>query len=326
MAERTRATIVSGFLGAGKTSLIRQLLLQSDAGCSVLVNEIGTVGLDGAAIEAVSGASCQVRELVGGCICCTAQLPFRQALVELLRRRPRHLIVEPTGVASLHGVHQVLSDPGIAPYIACAPVLTVVDPRHWDDVQMQQHPVFAEQIAAADVLVMSHCDRCSPELLERFRLAHAGRTLLTAEHGTIVEGWDQITAAPFAAATTEHATVGKIHPMTWTWPTDDPFSADHLATTWQRFWQDHPPPACLLRCKGVFHTVSGWQSVQAEHGGVEIRTTSADVCSKLVLIFRTDPDSDSWAQTLRRTLDRVPRVSSTAAALAYPSASTSLPG
>ena len=86
---KTRVTIVAGFLGAGKTSVIRHLLRDqpSPGQTAVLVNEIGEVGIDGDLITAESGDACLVREMAGACICCTANSPFRQAIVELLRRK-----------------------------------------------------------------------------------------------------------------------------------------------------------------------------------------------------------------------------------------------
>ena len=101
MAKRLPVTVITGFLGAGKTTVLRHLLTQSGQRLAVMVNEFGTVGLDGDLIrscgfcpeEEVEG---RLVELNNGCLCCTVQDDFLPTMETLLARdeRPDHIIIE----------------------------------------------------------------------------------------------------------------------------------------------------------------------------------------------------------------------------------------
>src|SRR5688500_18872467 len=94
-------TIVSGALGVGKTTAILAAVRHRPEGerWAVMVNEFGRVGIDGAVLSDGS-SGLEVREIAGGCVCCTANLPLRLGLAKLVREvRPDRLFVEPTGLA-----------------------------------------------------------------------------------------------------------------------------------------------------------------------------------------------------------------------------------
>ena len=95
--------IITGFLGAGKTSAILHLLRSkpADERWAVLVNEFGEIGVDGSLLEGRHSEEQQVyiREVPGGCMCCTSGLPMQIALNQLLTKsRPHRLLIEPTGL------------------------------------------------------------------------------------------------------------------------------------------------------------------------------------------------------------------------------------
>ncbi len=129
----TRCTLITGFPGAGKTSLIRHLLRNRGSGerWAVIVN---AANADAQALVAQStrpGAQpVSVREVAGGCICCAASLPLRVAIVDVLRRlRPHRLLIEPEGLARPAPILAVLGEPGIAPAVTVDPPVCVVDAR-----------------------------------------------------------------------------------------------------------------------------------------------------------------------------------------------------
>lgn len=96
----TPTTIITGFLGAGKTTLINQLIHHKacDERWALLINEFGKIGIDGGLIDNDDGIA--IKEVSGGCICCSSQLPLQIALVRLLgTHKPNRLIIEPTGLA-----------------------------------------------------------------------------------------------------------------------------------------------------------------------------------------------------------------------------------
>ena len=102
--------LISGSLGVGKTTTINYLLEHRPEGekWAVLVNEYGMVGLDAALMDCPDAAdqsdSIQVREVAGGCICCSAGLMFEVSLALLLKEEPDRLLIEPTGLAAVSGI------------------------------------------------------------------------------------------------------------------------------------------------------------------------------------------------------------------------------
>jgi cobalamin biosynthesis protein CobW len=105
MLAKTPVTIVTGFLGAGKTTLIRHLIANAGGRrLAFIINEFGDVGVDGDLIKGCADATCPedaIIELANGCICCTVADDFVPAITALLAREPKpdHIIVETSGLA-----------------------------------------------------------------------------------------------------------------------------------------------------------------------------------------------------------------------------------
>lgn len=160
--------IVTGFLGAGKTTALLHLLANKpqQEPWAVLVNEFGEVGLDGALLSA-SGA--WVKEVPGGCLCCTAGVPLQVALIGLLRRaKPARLLIEPTGLGHPAQIEQQLLSPPFIQWLHLKACIALVDPRKLLEQRYLQHDGFQAQLAMADVLVANKADLASTEALEAF--------------------------------------------------------------------------------------------------------------------------------------------------------------
>ncbi|WP_243633842.1 CobW family GTP-binding protein [Motiliproteus coralliicola] len=150
--------ILTGFLGAGKTTAILQLLEQkpADERWAVLVNEFGEIGVDGSLFEGQHGEESGVfiREVPGGCMCCAAGLPMQIALNMLLSRaKPDRLLIEPTGLGHPLEVVQSLSAEHYRDVLSLQQIITLVDARQLDDSRYTDHPTFNQQIAIADLIV-----------------------------------------------------------------------------------------------------------------------------------------------------------------------------
>lgn len=150
--------ILTGFLGAGKTTAILQLLEQkpADERWAVLVNEFGEIGVDGSLFEGQHGEQSGVfiREVPGGCMCCTAGLPMQIALNMLLSRaKPDRLLIEPTGLGHPLEVVQSLSAEHYREVLSLQQIITLVDARQLNDSRYTSHPTFNQQIAIADLVV-----------------------------------------------------------------------------------------------------------------------------------------------------------------------------
>lgn len=159
-------TIITGFLGVGKSSAILHLLKHKpdNERWAVLVNEFGEIGVDGSLFEGVidkgmhrSGEEEQqvfIREIPGGCMCCTAWLPMQVALNQLLKTaRPDRLLIEPTGLGHPQEVLQSLTSEAYREVIDLQPVLTLVDARKLSDSRYTEHKTFQQQVAIADIVV-----------------------------------------------------------------------------------------------------------------------------------------------------------------------------
>ncbi|MFT4148915.1 MAG: cobalamin biosynthesis protein CobW [Paracoccaceae bacterium] len=177
--EKTPVTIVTGFLGAGKTTMIRHLL-QNPGGrrLAVLVNEFGDVGVDGDLIRACADANCpeaNIVELTNGCICCTVADEFIPAIERLmaLDPRPDHIVIETSGLALPKPLLKAFDWPGLRSRITIDGVVTVADaeavaaglfapdpdhPGAEPDHETPLSEVFEDQIACADLILLSKAD------------------------------------------------------------------------------------------------------------------------------------------------------------------------
>ncbi|CAH0992372.1 Zinc-binding GTPase YeiR [Sinobacterium norvegicum] len=150
--------IITGFLGAGKTSAILHLLKAkpADERWAVLVNEFGEIGVDGSLFQGQHSEQQQVyiREVAGGCMCCAAGLPMNIALSQLLTRaRPHRLLIEPSGLGHPIEVLAALSTEYYREVLSVEKILTLVDARKLSDERYTGHTTFNQQIAIADVIV-----------------------------------------------------------------------------------------------------------------------------------------------------------------------------
>ncbi|MEZ4252098.1 MAG: GTP-binding protein [Polyangiales bacterium] len=160
----TPVNVVTGALGAGKTTTILSLLRHkpADQRWAVLVNEAGVVGVDGAMLEGLAAGEGMkdgvvIREVPGGCMCCVAGLPSQLALVELLRRaKPDRLLVEPTGLGHPAAILDQIR--ALGDTVELRATVTLVDPRNLSDERFLAHQTFEDQAQLADVLVATHDD------------------------------------------------------------------------------------------------------------------------------------------------------------------------
>jgi len=155
--------IITGFLGAGKTTAILNLLQHKpdDERWAVLVNEFGEIGVDGSILQGQQGedGGVHVREVPGGCMCCTAGLPMQIALTQLLSRaRPHRLLIEPTGLGHPLEVLQTLSADYNREVLSIHKTLTLVDARNLADARYTDHGIFRQQMEIADVVVANKED------------------------------------------------------------------------------------------------------------------------------------------------------------------------
>ncbi len=163
--------VLTGFLGAGKTSLLNRLLATPEfSDAAVLINEFGEIGLDHLLVERVEG---EIVLLKSGCVCCTIRGDLKEALLCLLGRRARgeipafgRVVIETTGLADPAPIAATLAlDPALRHHVAPGAVVTVVDAVN-GAATLDAHDVAVRQIAAADRIVLSKIDLAAPAVTE----------------------------------------------------------------------------------------------------------------------------------------------------------------
>lgn len=153
--------IITGFLGTGKTSLIKQLLTlkPKDERWAILVNEFGEVGIDGAFFKGRPEDNIYIREVPGGCMCCTSGLPMQVALNQLISyAKPHRLLIEPTGVGHPKEVLAALQQPHYQDVFDIQATLTLVDARVIAQTRYRENLIYQEQLSIADRIIATKTD------------------------------------------------------------------------------------------------------------------------------------------------------------------------
>lgn len=174
MRNAIPTNIITGFLGVGKTTAITHLLRHKpvDQTWSVLVNEFGEIGIDGAMLKSVNA---HVREVPGGCICCVAGLPMKIALnMMIATTKPDRILIEPTGLGHPEEIINTLTGEYYDTVLDLRATLTLVDPRKLTDERYTTNANFQDQLAVADVIVANKTDCCDAQDRENFnQLLHS---------------------------------------------------------------------------------------------------------------------------------------------------------
>ena len=161
-----KTNIITGFLGVGKTTLIKQLLAHKpqDEVWAVLVNEFGEIGIDGGLLntmtatsdnhQAASSPKVVIKEVPGGCLCCAAGVPTQVAINQLIQQaKPDRLLIEPTGLGHPAEITKLLQAPHLKTVITLQTSLCLVDARKVSDNRYHSHDTFIQQLQIADTVI-----------------------------------------------------------------------------------------------------------------------------------------------------------------------------
>lgn len=207
--ERIPVTLVAGFLGSGKTTLVNRILsTQHDQRIAVIVNEFGEVGIDG---QLVVGVEENVVQLSNGCLCCTVRGDLVTTVYELLERRQQaadqgpfsRIVIEASGLASPGpAVQTLLADRHLATQCRIDGVITLVNTPHIVR-QIAEHPEASAQLGYADHIIVNHCDQCDASAIATataaIRTCNPHATLEQTSHAEVdiasllhVQTWDSV--------------------------------------------------------------------------------------------------------------------------------------
>jgi cobalamin biosynthesis protein CobW len=213
MSKKIPVTIITGFLGSGKTTLVRHLIRNNKGRrLAIIVNEFGEMGIDGDLIRSCCDNEGDVLELNNGCVCCTVQEEFLPAMLQLMERKESidHIIIETSGLALPKPLLHAFNWPTMKPQITVDSVVTVVDAvgqatgeicdralvqaqRMADESVDHETPIeelFEDQLSCADLVVFTKTDLITAPDLERVkeiitRELRPGVRTITAQQGVV---------------------------------------------------------------------------------------------------------------------------------------------
>lgn len=324
MKQPIPTSLILGFLGAGKTTAILDLLRHKPAGevWAVLVNEFGEVGIDGAMLE-TEGAF--VREVPGGCMCCVAGLPMQIGLNQLIHKaKPDRLLIEPTGLGHPSQIIETLTNEHYHDVLTLGPVICLVDPRRLADPRVLDNVQFRDQVAAADILVANKADLCTLDQLAEFdrwadQLQPAKRAVCHTRYGRLDARWlDGVTDLPQVSEPGAHH--HHHHEP------EKPVPPSVVEEPWQLVcnqgqghfsvgWRLHPDLVLdetallvlamdgrLQRFKAVVHSTEGWRVVNVADGALSVSATEPRELSRLEVISGEPLDEQALDAQLRLAL------------------------
>ncbi|HIS51141.1 MAG TPA: GTP-binding protein [Candidatus Onthomonas avicola] len=198
----TTIDIISGFLGAGKTTLIKKLIAESFQGQKLVLieNEFGEIGIDGGFLRE---SGIQITEMNSGCICCSLVGDFGVALRQVLETyAPDRIIIEPSGVGKLSDVAKAVARVAESADLRLGSAITVVNAKKCKMYMKNFGEFFDDQVAHAGTIVLSRTADIAPARLEE---AVALLRAQNAEAPIITTDWAQLTGDQILAAVARHS-------------------------------------------------------------------------------------------------------------------------
>ncbi|MDB5980007.1 MAG: putative metal chaperone, involved in Zn homeostasis, GTPase of family [Pseudomonas sp.] len=302
MLQNIPTHVIAGPLGAGKTSLIKQLLAQKPAGerWAILINEFGQIGLD-AALLTTADDGIALGEVAGGCLCCVNGAPFQVGLGRLLRKaRPDRLLIEPSGLGHPAQLMEQLREPPWEGVLAVQPSVLVLDAAAMAVGQPLPDSQQAA-LASAGLLVMNKSNLLDETVRGEIAKQLPDRPLFWTEQAVLplalLPGLD---AQASAAVDNFKPPKGLAQmPAIWTDPRLPICLSQGQAEGWSIGWRWHPSQQFELmrvqhwlnslawrRAKLVIHSNAGWLSGNALDGAaIHWQNSEWRKDSRLELIF-----------------------------------------
>lgn len=312
--------IISGFLGAGKTTVLQYLLSQKPEHeiWAVLMNEFGQIGIDQQLMPQSNGFA--IQELLGGCLCCSSQLPMQIALSRLISENTiDRLFIEPTGLGHPAQLLEQLTEPHWLQHLSMRSLVTVIDGSRLHDSDWSQQNLYQDQLKAAQVVVISHQDKMTDgdifalETLKKEYEAYQQKWILTSQGKISILDIDQIYIGTkrliqpllkiqknltaneqpvikqlpyhYVESAQGYSVAGWKLPKSWTFNFYDVL--DLLCE--QKDW---------LRIKAVFNTNEGWKSFNFNPNQFNYQTAQEGIDNRIEIIYQNEREWLSFEEQL----------------------------
>ncbi len=205
---KTKVDIISGFLGAGKTTLIKKLLEEKLHGEKLIIieNEFGEIGIDGSILKK---SNIEVKEINSGCICCTLVGDFERAIEEVITKyKPDRIIIEPSGVGKLSDVVKACGSPKLEDMLTINMLITVVDVLKYRIYMANFGEFYENQITSAKTVILSRTQKAESKRLES---AVDSIRKLNGKANIISTPWESIDAGLIISVAEQDASISLEH-------------------------------------------------------------------------------------------------------------------
>ncbi|EZQ02388.1 CobW family GTP-binding protein [Acinetobacter sp. Ver3] len=313
--------IITGFLGAGKTTLLQQLLKfkPKNERWAVLMNEFGQIGVDQQLLPNNDGY--EIKELLGGCLCCTSQLPMQIALSRLLQEsHPDRLFIEPTGLGHPAQLVEQLTEPHWQHLVEMRSVVTVIDGSRLHDPDWMKQSLYQDQLKAAQVVVVSHASDMND--MDRKQLAD-----LKQQYLAYIQHWLEADQGNIRLEQIDYPYVGIQRSMKPLFKVQRQFKADEempavkqlpyhyveqaqgyivagwkLPKRWQFDFYELLDILCELkhwvRIKGIFNTNQGWMTFNFNPDQFNYKSGEENVDNRIEVITQQNQDWEHLEQSI----------------------------
>jgi G3E family GTPase len=315
--------LVTGLLGSGKTTLLRRLIQQKPESQTwgIIVNEFGELGIDGSVLQQ---PGLVVKEISGGCICCSAQRLLSQTLSEMATQDLDLLLIEPTGLGHPAQMLDAIQQAHTARPLKLTHNLCLVDATRFNDALWQKSAVFRDLVHLADTVLISKTDLISPQQAEQQveRLTNLAQTqptirlnrqdeinlndlktpitrpgfiLLQAKQHLTQPGLVTEFQSEIQGVIQSHQQIGTPFSLSWIFSPKVQFNRTAL-----KAWLVSPPG--LVRLKGLIRTGKNWQLLNWVNGDLTFEDMAWRQDSRLEMIFETQPNLKELEKNLAQTL------------------------
>lgn len=312
--------IISGFLGAGKTTLLQHLLSQKPENeiWAVLMNEFGQIGIDQQLMPQTDGFA--IQELLGGCLCCSSQLPMQIALSRLIsENKVDRLFIEPTGLGHPAQLLEQLTEPHWQQHLSMCSLVAVIDGSRLHDSDWSQQNLYQDQLKAAQVVVISHQDIMTDvdisalEILKKEYEAYQQKWILTSKGRVSIQDIDQVYTGSKRVIQPllkiQRNLIGEETPIIKQLPYHYVESAQgytvagwKMPKSWVYSFYDVLDLLCeqndWLRIKAVFNTDQGWKSFNFNPNQFNYQTAQEGIDNRIEVIYQKEREWLSFEEQL----------------------------
>ncbi|WP_077609363.1 CobW family GTP-binding protein [Clostridium sp. Marseille-P2415] len=280
--------VISGFLGAGKTTLIKKMINEifKNKRIALIENDFGERSVDAALLKS---EAIEIKEINSGCICCSLSGDFKKSLKGLMERfHPDKILIEPSGVGKLSDVVKACSDPSIRPYAEVKAKITVVDVKRCKMYLDNFGEFFEDQIRNADLIFLSRTSIFPDRIIEAQKIVKS----LNSDSAIISNPWEQVDLNEILNTKSEKRVntgrqkimAGQRH-CSHSRFAEETFETVTIRT--RRIFSKEELKACVLnmertakgtvlRAKGIVQGTGGCMSLQYLPGEIQITSCTSD--------------------------------------------------